>query len=29
MKTPENREQNPDGAEPAGDGDTQMEYYSD
>jgi len=28
MKTPENREQNPDDPEPAGEGDIQMEYYS-
>jgi len=29
MKTPENGEQNPDDPEPAGEGDIQMEYYSD
>lgn len=29
MKTPENRDQNPDDPEPAGEGDVQMEYSSD
>jgi hypothetical protein len=29
MKTPENREQNPDDPEPADVGDIQMECYSD
>ena len=29
MKTPENKEEDPDVPEPADKGDVQMEYYSD
>jgi hypothetical protein len=29
MKTPENTEEDPDGPEPADEGDIQIEYFSD